>query len=88
MWIMFEPRFLLAALVGVAAQCAVASAAETGWDAVPAILQEIKTPTFPERDFPVTAHGAKGDGITDCRPAFDKAISACSAAGGGRVVQR
>jgi polygalacturonase len=87
----FGLRILLAALVGVvahcvSAQCLAATAAETGWDAVPAILQEIKPPTFPDRDFPVTAHGAKGDGVTDCRPAFDKAIAECSAAGGGRVV--
>jgi polygalacturonase len=58
----------------------------TGWDAVPGILEQIKPPTFPERDFPVAEHGAVGDGATDCKAAFDKAIAACSAAGGGRVV--
>ena len=47
---------------------------------------EIKPPTFPDRDFSVTDHGAVGDGTTDCRPAFDKAIAACHEAGGGRVV--
>ncbi len=57
-----------------------------GWDAVPGILAEIKPPTFPDRDFPVSKYDAVDDGRTDCRPAFDKAIAACSAAGGGRVV--
>jgi polygalacturonase len=34
----------------------------------------------------VTDHGAVGDGATDARPAFMRAIAACNAAGGGRVV--
>ena len=62
------------------------AAEPTGWDAVPAILAEIKPPTFPDRDFSVTDHGAKGDGTTDCRAAFEQAIAACHDAGGGRVV--
>ncbi|MEX2091561.1 MAG: glycoside hydrolase family 28 protein [Pirellulales bacterium] len=65
-------------------RCVAAEA--SGWDAVPAILAEIKPPTFPDRDFNITDYGAVGDGTTDCRPAFDKAIAACTAAGGGRVV--
>jgi len=63
-----------------------AAAETTGWDTVPAILEAIQPPTFPDRDFPVTQHGAVGDGKTDCRPAFDQAIAACHEAGGGRVV--
>jgi polygalacturonase len=65
---------------------AVSAAEPTGWDAVPAILATIQPPTFPDRDFPVTQHGAVGDGKTDCRPALDQAIAACHEAGGGRVV--
>ena len=34
----------------------------------------------------MAAHGAKGDGTTDCTAAFRAAIDACRAAGGGRVV--
>ena len=56
------------------------------WDAVPAILARIKAPTFPARDFPITDFGAKPDGTTDCTEAIAKAIAACNAAGGGRVV--
>jgi polygalacturonase len=56
------------------------------WDAVPAILARIVPPTFPARDFDITAYGAKGDGKTDCTAAIAKAVAACNTAGGGRVV--
>ena len=57
-----------------------------GWDLLPEILSHIVPPTFPDRDFIVTDYGAVGDGLTDCNPAFKKAIAACTKAGGGRVV--
>jgi len=57
-----------------------------GWDAVPAILARIKALEFPGRDFAVTDYGAKPDGTTDCTEAIAKAIAACQAVGGGRVV--
>ncbi len=57
-----------------------------GWDQVPEILSRIVPPTFPNRDFKVTDYGAAGDGVTNCNPAFNKAIAACTKAGGGRVV--
>jgi polygalacturonase len=56
------------------------------WDQLPEILGRIKPPVFPDRDFNVTKFGAIGDDHTDCTDAFRKAIAACSAAGGGRVV--
>lgn len=37
------------------------------------------------RDFDITDHSARDDGH-DCTAAIAKAIAACSAAGGGRVV--
>jgi len=61
---------------------------EHGWARVPTILARIKPPRFPNREFPITRYGAKGDGVTDCSDAFRRAIAACTAAGGGRVVVR
>jgi polygalacturonase len=61
-------------------------ASEDPWARVPKILSRINPPTFPPRSFDVTAYGALGDGRSDARPAFIKAINACNAAGGGRVV--
>jgi polygalacturonase len=61
-------------------------AAASPWDQVPAILARIVAPTFPDRAFPITDYGAVGDNSTDCTSAFRGAITACNAAGGGRVV--
>ena len=63
---------------------AVAAAAEPGDQS--AILARIKAPVFPGRDFDITRYGATGDGQKDCTEAIGKAIAACAAAGGGRVV--
>ncbi|HKD78108.1 MAG TPA: glycoside hydrolase family 28 protein [Candidatus Angelobacter sp.] len=56
------------------------------WSELPAILARIKPPSFPNRDFDVTKFGAIGDNKTDCTAAFERAIAACHAAKGGRVV--
>jgi polygalacturonase len=60
--------------------------AASPWDQVPAILAGIVPPTFPNSDFRITDYGARNDGKTDCTAAFKSAITACNAAGGGRVV--
>src|SRR5262245_16520118 len=46
----------------------------------------VTQPEFPDKKFPITDFGAIGDGQTLNTAAFEKAISACSAAGGGHVV--
>jgi polygalacturonase len=56
------------------------------WSELPGILARIKPPSFPDRDFDVTRFGAIGDNKTDCTEAFQKAIAACHAANGGRVL--
>jgi polygalacturonase len=56
------------------------------WSEVPRILARIKAPTFPARDFLVSAYGAVGDNARDNTSAFRSAIDACVRAGGGRVV--
>ena len=56
------------------------------WPQVPDILARIKPPVFPNRDFEISAYGAEGDNQTDCTDAFIKAIDACHASGGGRVL--
>ena len=61
-----------------------ASAANDPWSAVPEILARIQPPHFPARDFAITKYGAKSG--SDASAAIDKAIEACSRAGGGRVV--
>ncbi len=79
--------FVLA--VGVATQAIRVSGSEqpsSGWELVPAILQRIVPPEFPDRDFPVDPPGGVADGQTDCLPALLRAIDTCSRAGGGRVV--
>lgn len=60
------------------------TATASPWDRVSAILERIKAPSFADRDFVITAHGAVAG--QDCTKAFADAIAACNAAGGGRVV--
>src|SRR6266536_377007 len=63
------------------------SQADGPWEIFfPQILNRIKAPVFPKRDFDVTKFGAMGDGKIDCTDAFRKAIDACHRSGGGRVI--
>lgn len=48
-------------------------------------MPPIREFVYPGRDFPITDFGARADG-SKCTGAIAKAIEACSAAGGGRVV--
>jgi len=58
----------------------------TGWTQVPAILDSIALPQFPDQDFVITDYGAVNDGETDCAAAIGNAISTCNQIGGGCVV--
>jgi polygalacturonase len=57
-----------------------------GWDLVPGILSRIAPPAFPDRAIAITDFGARDGAAQDATAAIAKAIAACSAAGGGRVV--
>lgn len=49
------------------------------------ILSNIKAPQISTNQIILTNFGAKGDSITDCKPAFDKAMADCKAKGGCKV---
>ncbi|MCA9188906.1 MAG: glycoside hydrolase family 28 protein [Pirellulaceae bacterium] len=78
--------WLLFVVLGTRPATAQRVAEAIGWDAVPAILANIQSPAFPDRDFDARQHGARPDGKTDCRPAIMAAIKACHESGGGRVI--
>ncbi len=56
------------------------------WAAETKIVARIHAPTFPDRNFDITAFGAVADGKTDSTMALRHAIEACHAAGGGHVL--
>lgn len=56
------------------------------WAQLPAILARITPPTIPAREFYITDYGVSAAGNADASDAIRKAIEACVAAGGGRVV--
>lgn len=59
---------------------------KSSWEAVTAILERINPPEFSSREFSVLKFGAIADGVSNSKPAIDKAIEACALAGGGSVV--
>jgi len=61
-----------------------AASAPVGWAQADVILARIKAPVFPAKDFAITDYGAVAG--QDGTAAITRAIAACHAAGGGRVV--
>ena len=61
-------------------------ASEDPWSRADAIVRSIVVPTFKAGDFDIRKFGAVGDGKTSSTAAIRKAIAACHAAGGGRVI--
>jgi unsaturated rhamnogalacturonyl hydrolase len=59
---------------------------EKVWAQVPPILARIKAPTFPDKEFSIADYGAPTDGKSLATDAIRRAIEACHAAGGGRVL--
>jgi len=80
---MLDRRSVLAAGAAFAAIPSYAAESDPFAGMAP-ILARIKPPTFADRDFAITDHGARED--RDCTDAFASAIAACNAAGGGRVL--
>jgi len=68
------------------AEAAVRRRPASPWNRAGEIVARIKPPRFPARQFVLTDYGAAGDGTTNCREAFARAVDACAAAGGGRVL--
>ena len=46
--------------------------------AIERIVNRIQLPVIPAYTVKVTDFGAKGDSVTNCKPAFDKAMKACA----------
>ena len=50
------------------------------------ILKQITGAAVPQAELCITSFGAKGDGVKDCKPAFDKAMKRAARMGGARIV--
>lgn len=79
---------LWAGAAGAALFSASAAAAQgdPAWRLAEEIVARISPPSFPDRDFPLSDFGGDPRAVADSSQAFQKAIEACHAAGGGRVV--
>ncbi len=55
-------------------------------DKVDAIVKRIQLPVIPNFKTSVVKYGAKGDSVTNCKPAFDKAMKDCERRKGGTII--
>ena len=51
-----------------------------------AILKQITGASIPQNELLITSFGAKGNGVKDCKPAFDKVMKQAAKQGGARIV--
>jgi len=51
-----------------------------------AILKDIQVPPMPASILSILAFGAVGDSVSDCKPAFDKALAECKRLNGAKIV--
>lgn len=56
------------------------------YDKVDAIVKRIQLPQIPSFKVEVTKLGAKGDSVSNAKPAFDKAMALCKKNNGGTIV--
>ena len=56
------------------------------WKAMQLVISSVKTPSFNNKNYPITDFGAKADGGYDNTKAFQDAIQTCSKNGGGIVL--
>lgn len=56
------------------------------WLEMKQIVDNLKEPTFPNKNFNVADFGAVSDGVFDNTEAFQKAIKECADKGGGKVI--
>ncbi len=59
---------------------------KNAWKKAQLIIDNLKTPTFPNKSYSITDYGAVADGIFNNTLSINNAIIACSKAGGGKVV--
>ncbi len=78
--------FFLSLLVTLTAIAGPATQLPNYQKACPFDMPTVTEPGFPDKDFPLPQYGGIPDGQTLNTAAFDKAITACSQDGGGRVV--
>ena len=71
--------------VWIASLCGLAQASPE-WEPMKEILKGISDPVFPDRQFDITQFGAKPDSGLPVTDAINRAIVACSEAGGGKVL--